>query len=83
MNSSDDSSSKLFVNISGSPGSGKTTLALALQQFLKEKGFADVIVGDIDVDMGCSYPELQPARFEAITDRTVIISTFQTPRSRK
>lgn len=70
------------VTISGPTGCGKTTLALALHEFLACRGFADVIVVDDDihdaVEQGAH--ELQDRRMEAIKARGVLIETTQTTK---
>ena len=73
------------IIVEGRPGSGKTTLALALKEFLESKKFEDVVIGidDIDLQYGTHYPHLQPMRMEAIKDRHIVIETRPTPRTVK
>lgn len=68
----------LTVTISGPCAAGKTTLALAFQAFLEERGFTGVSVTDADVAYRSHAPELQPRRMESIArDRRVFICTVQ------
>lgn len=66
------------VMIYGRPGDGKTTLAIAFQEFLKERGFADVTVHDADaphIERGLN----QSRRMSSIADREVRIETGNEP----
>lgn len=65
----------MIIEIHGKAGEGKTTLALALRDFLKSKGFDNVSVTDPD----CVYEgqsdrrELQELRLEALAKKGTII----------
>lgn len=79
---------QLKINIVGQAAAGKTTLAIALVQFLKQNGFSNVSVSDFDTDNEVfmqEHPaevhELQQCRFEAIKDRKIIITTISVRRS--
>ena len=63
------------ILILGAPASGKTTLAIALRDFLRSRGFADVRVDDEDISLGSAYEELQPERMRAVSARAVSIVT--------
>lgn len=70
------------IIVEGKPASGKTTLALALKEFLESQKFENVTidVNDIDLEHGSHYPTLQPFRMNAIKDRHIVIETRPTPR---
>lgn len=55
----------LKVTVSGQCASGKTTLVIALAQFLKKHGF-DVDVDDIDINLGTHHPALQHERMVVV-----------------
>lgn len=67
----------ITIQISGEPACGKTTLALAIHDFLIENGFTDVTLVDEDVTLGTSYPHLQGKRMDAIKDRHVTVVSLQ------
>jgi uridine kinase len=68
---------QLVIVIKGDCASGKTTLALALHDFLLSRGFTNVDVNDYDIDNDICYPALQESRMNAIKDRKVTINTIQ------
>jgi broad-specificity NMP kinase len=65
------------IVISGGPGCGKTTMAVALRDFLTTNGFTDVHMHDFDVDNDVVSVPLQETRFGVIKDRSVVIDTVQ------
>lgn len=82
MNESDDDID-VTVTITGKIGSGKTTVALALTQLLRDKGFTNVKLSDEfrdDVNEPY-YTELQEGRLNAIRDRSIRIRTHQLSRT--
>lgn len=70
------------IIVEGQPASGKTTIALALaiHDFLKEKGFTNASIDDIDVQYQSESRHFQSRRLEAIKDREVVVQTKQLPR---
>lgn len=69
------------ITISGSERTGKTSLAFALEDFLKQRGFNHVIVDDVDLGSpadqrvhGRTY-EFNDKCLEAISNTVVIIQT--------
>lgn len=68
------------IIVEGQPASGKTTIALAIHDFLKEKGFTNVSIDDIDVQYQSESRHFQSRRLEAIKDREVVVQTKQLPR---
>lgn len=70
------------ITISGPCHSGKTSLAFALNEFLREKGFSDVTVTDTDLDQfGLRRSRAHNDRcIEALTERQapIVIETVQT-----
>jgi Ni2+-binding GTPase involved in maturation of urease and hydrogenase len=73
---------QLSITISGPCASGKTTLAIAFRDFLRERGFTNVIVNDVDLELGTVHvtTHMQEVRMNAIKDRLHIIRTVQTQR---
>lgn len=69
------------ISITGNPGSGKTTLAIALRDFLAAQGFTNVQVCDYDITNGAEYSHLQEQRMVALRDREVIIMTASPGRN--
>lgn len=63
------------ISITGKPGSGKTTLAIALRDFLAAQGFTNVNVCDYDITNCSEYSHLQEQRMVALREREVIIMT--------
>lgn len=53
----------LKITITGEPGSGKTTISMLLEKFLKENGF-EVENFDSDISHGSHYPESQENRID-------------------
>lgn len=74
------SDKQITITISGPCGSGKTTLAQALYEFLRYEGFSNVSVDDYDLTHTPSLwdREVQPARMEAVSPNRVDIVTVQT-----
>lgn len=73
----------LTVTISGPCASGKTTLALALFDFLQARGFKHVTLDDIDLgdspeQAASSLRKHQNERMEAHIERQISIETVQT-----
>lgn len=64
----------LNITISGKIASGKTTMAFALAEFLRTKGFTGVQVDDLDDDQRVNTD------MSGIRDRGVVIRTVQKPR---
>lgn len=74
----------LTIVITGKPGTGKTTLALALQDFLLLRGFTDVVVLDSDLPHGHGTPtEVNDLRLATIAgaDTSVCIATVMAPKN--
>jgi uridine kinase len=64
------------IEIRGATASGKTTLALAIQQLLRENNFTHIEQTDYDVCAGMGYDHLQDKRLDAIKDQTIQIVTY-------
>lgn len=71
------------ITIEGIAGEGKTTMAILLSEFLKQKGFTNVDIDDFDVIHESHAPDLQEHRVEAIKDRKILIKTLQLKRTWK
>lgn len=73
----------LTITIIGRPGVGKTTLVLALQEFLLLRGFTDVSVLDPDLPRGHGTPtEVNDLRLATIAgkDPSVCIAAVCAPK---
>lgn len=68
--------SMINIKILGACGSGKTTIAIAIEQFLRDNNFTDVSVNDTDIDCGTDYRYLQPLRLNAISNTPIRIETL-------
>ncbi len=69
------------ITISGSERQGKTTLAFALEEFLKSRGFTSVFVDDPDLGPTCGRTdELNKKCLESIANNVTIIQTRQLKR---
>ena len=72
---------QLIINIIGLVGTGKTIMAIKLQEFLNNEGFNDVTINEFDdgsLDM--ALPEFlnqKSAMWNSIKDRSVEITTTQ------
>ena len=71
----------LKITITGETASGKTTIALLIQEALMKAGFG-VHNADLDVEYGTHYPDLQPKRVEALVERDTLID-IETVQVRK
>jgi hypothetical protein len=76
-----DKKRTLKVVISGVAASGKTTLALKLQELLASVGATNVKVSDIDIEVGSRYELLQDKRWDVIKDAQIEIETVQMSKS--
>lgn len=75
----------LTIVVIGRPMTGKTTLALALHDFLRLRGFTDVTVMDPDLPADHGTPcEVNDLRLATIAggDPSVCIATVQPPKLR-
>lgn len=67
------------IQIAGGPGHGKTSLAFALEEFLKSRGFTIVIVDDPDLGLASGRThEFNDKCLESIANNVTIIQTRQT-----
>ena len=67
---------KIEIVVRGQVASGKTVIAQAISQFLKEKGFTQVTLSDVDTD-----PHAEP-NLPLLERKMAAIVTVQTPRER-
>lgn len=75
--------SNLTITITGSIGSGKTTLTFAIFEFLQSKGFTDLYMGDMDIldpTPGHDYARRRynDKAMESIKNNSIDIVTAQT-----
>lgn len=79
----------LKVTISGPCASGKTTLAFALEEFLRGRGFNDVEVDDVDLEGGHRIHgrtnEFNDMCLTSLAEKgdKVVVETVQTNRAGK
>ena len=66
---------KLRIAISGTHNTGKTTVGIALRDFLRERGFSVELA---DPDASSEQDTLQAMRMEALAGTEVSIATFTT-----
>jgi adenylylsulfate kinase-like enzyme len=64
---------KLKVLILGGCASGKTTLAQFIEETLRAHGI-ETLVGDIDRELGCDYPEMQEKRLNGLAEQGLKVS---------
>lgn len=69
------------ITITGSERQGKTTLAFALEEFLKNRGFTSVFVDDPDLGPACGRTdEFNKHCLESIQNNLTIIQTRRLKR---
>ena len=71
----------VIINIIGTVGTGKTILAVKLQEFLNREGFKDVYINDVD-DGSMDIPlqkflNVKNSMWNSIKDRRIDIKTTQ------
>lgn len=71
------------IKVIGSAGSGKSTIAYAIKEFLTEKGFNNVNYCDDEYNDNNDYftPEKQNKRLKAISLSQISIETVQVNRN--
>ncbi len=69
------------IQIAGGTKQGKTTLAFAIEEFLKNRGFTHVFVDDPDLGPTCGRTdEFNKKCLESIANNVTIIQTRQLKR---